>query len=457
MNKEVILIFDIGKTNKKIQLFDRQLRVVYEEEQVFEEVPDDDGFAGDDIERLEAWILRTCRKYLAHADYLVRGINFTTYGATIMYIDSGGNRLTPAYNYLKPMPGGIMESVYNDYGGMDEFCRNTASPSLGMLNSGFQARWLQQMKPEVYEQVKTILHLPQYMCHLLTGKSSAEHTSIGCHTALWDFDKMEYHEWTRELGQVLPDPVPVETVFPSTVFDREVPVGTGIHDSSSSLVPYFMKSDEAFILLSTGTWCISMNPFNHTPLTPDQLKRDCLAYLSIRQKPVKASRLFMGHIHDVNVRRLSEAFGLEDEAYKKVQLDRELLSSLNADNAGKRVFFKYGVPDDFIDDTVGAGDFNSFVEAYHQFMTDLTDIAVESVNLIIEGDDPTRNIFITGGFSKNPIFLALIENHYPGKKVLASEIPNASSLGAALVLWKALEPERNREVDPALRLSETDN
>jgi len=454
MSRDVVLIFDVGKTNKKIQLFDRQLKVVHEEEQIFDEIPDDDGFAGDDIERLEAWIISACNKYINDPDYLVRGINFTTYGATLMHLDSRGKRLTPVYNYLKPMPDGVLEPVYDRYGGMEEFCRRTASPSLGMLNSGFQVRWLQQMKPDIYKNVKTILHLPQYLCHLLTGKTCSEHTSIGCHTAMWDFDKMGYHEWTHLLGNVLPDPEPVETVYPSRVFSREVPVGIGIHDSSSSLVPYLMKSDETFILLSTGTWCISMNPFNHSPLTPDQLKKDCLAYLSIRQKPVKASRFFMGHIHDINVRRLSTAFGLEDEAYKKLGLDNKLLSALNTRNTGKQVFFKNGMPEDFIDKTVDTGIFNGFKEAYHQFMTDLTDLTVELINLIIENDDRTRNIFITGGFSKNPIFLALIQSRYPEKKVYTSEIPNASSLGAALVLWKALEPGRSLEVDLGLKLSE---
>jgi sugar (pentulose or hexulose) kinase len=447
MSKDVVLIFDIGKTNKKIQLFDRQLQVIHEEEQVFEEIPDDDGFAGDDIERLEAWILNSCNRYLDDADYIVRGINFTTYGASLMYLDSGGQRLTPVYNYLKPMPDGVVERIYDNYGGIEEFCRTTASPSLGMLNSGFQALWLQQNKPAVFNKVKTILHFPQYLCHFLTGKPSAEHTSIGCHTAMWDFDKMRYHEWTRSLGNVLPNPEPVETVYPSSRLSKKVPVGIGIHDSSSSLVPYFMKSDEAFILLSTGTWCISMNPFNHSPLTPDQLQKDCLAYLSVKQEPVKASRLFMGHIHDVNVRRLSAAFGLEEEAYKNVGLDHKLLSSLNTGNAGTRVFFKNGVPEEFIDNSVDTANFKGFEEAYHQFMIDLTDLTVESISLIIENNDRTRNLYITGGFSKNPIFRALIENRYPEMRVYPSEIPNASSLGAALVLWKALESESSIEDD----------
>ena len=44
MRKEVVLIFDVGKTNKKILLFDRQLNILHEEEVLFQEIPDEDGF-----------------------------------------------------------------------------------------------------------------------------------------------------------------------------------------------------------------------------------------------------------------------------------------------------------------------------------------------------------------------------------------------------------------------------
>ena len=64
MKKEVVLIFDIGKTNKKILLFDRELKILHEEETIFPEIPDDDGFDGDDIEKLETWMLDACRKFL---------------------------------------------------------------------------------------------------------------------------------------------------------------------------------------------------------------------------------------------------------------------------------------------------------------------------------------------------------------------------------------------------------
>jgi sugar (pentulose or hexulose) kinase len=446
MKKEVVLVFDIGKTNKKILLFDRDLKIRHEEERIFDEIADDDGFMGDDIGKLEAWIMEGCRRFLEDPRFEIKGINFATYGATLMYLDDKGKRLTPVYNYLKPMPEGVVEPLYEAHGGEAEFCRRTASPALGMLNSGLQALWLKEKKPAVFEQVKTLLHFPQYLSCLLTGVPGSEHTSIGCHTALWDFDHMQYHPWTRMLGDVLPDPLAVETTFPSKVFDRTIPVGIGIHDSSSSLAPYFMASDDAFILVSTGTWCISMNPFNEEPLTDDQLKRDCLAYMSIQKKPVKSSRLFMGRIHDVNMEHLNRLYGASASAYKEVQLDQELLAGLLEKDAG-RVFFAGGVPEDYLDTSIAKERFASFGEAYHRLMIDLAGLTADSIRLIIPGNDRTRRMYVSGGFSKNPIFLHLLASHFPEKEVVRSEVANATSLGAALITWKGIDPGYSPEID----------
>ncbi len=451
MKQELVLIFDIGKTNKKILLIDRELRIIQEEETVFKEIPDDDGFKGDDIEKLEQWMLDACARFMQDDRFVLRGINFTTYGASIMYLDEKGRRLTPVYNYLKSMPGGVVEPLYDAFGGEDEFCRNTASPALGMLNSGFQALWLKKMKPEIFRQVKTILHFPQYLSYVLTGRASSEHTSLGCHTGLWDYDHMSYHPWTKQLGATLPKPEAVESTYPSTLFDTSVRVGIGIHDSSSSLVPYIMNSPEEFILVSTGTWCISMNPFNPDPLRADELKKDCLSYMSIRQKPVKSSRLFLGRIHDLNVERLNKLFGVDDSTYKTTAFNPGLIRALRQKNKQKQVFFYEGVPAEYVDLSVGKEQFDSFEEAYHQLVMDLVELTKGSIDLIIAKEDHSKYLYISGGFSKNPIFLALIASHFPEKHVFTSEVANATSLGAALVLWKGIDARFNPAIDLGLK------
>ncbi|MBN1131467.1 MAG: hypothetical protein JXR52_00360 [Bacteroidales bacterium] len=434
MKKEVILIFDIGKTNKKLLLFDMTFRVLHQEETRFDEVTDDDGFACDDGDRLERWIDDSLQVYLEHPAYDVMSINFTTYGATLVYVNDEGKRITPIYNYLKPMPGGVLEGFYERYGGIDEFSRRTASPAMGMLNSGLQALWLKRKKPETFRKVSHIMHLPQYLSYRLTGFVSSEHTSIGCHTALWDFDRMRYHPWVGEESVHLPEPIDVSSTFPVKIGGKTIRAGIGIHDSSASLAPYIMNSREPFILLSTGTWCISMNPFNHTPLTAEQLKQDCLCYMSVSMKPVKSSRVFLGHIHDVNVKVLADYFKVGEDDYKKVKPDPDLLQRLTEQHHGQSMFFPEGVPESYLNRGIDLKKFASFGEAYHQLMMDLTKLVITAIELIIPENDSTGCIYITGGFARNEIFTRLLASAFTKKRVFTSEVDNATSLGAAMVV-----------------------
>jgi Sugar (pentulose and hexulose) kinases len=445
--KEVIAVFDIGKTNKKILLFDTSLKLVFQEESRFDEITDDDGFPCDDIEQIEHWILHTTESILNNHAYKVKAINFATYGASLIYLDEQGKRLTPLYNYLKPMPYGVLNSFYDKYGGVEEFSRNTASPALGMLNSGLQILWLKRTKPEVFNRVRKILHFPQYLSYLLTGKINADYTSIGCHTALWDFDKNEYHRWLAYEGITLPSPISNGFVFPYNLNfeNQQIPVGIGIHDSSSSLVPYLEADTGKFILISTGTWCISMNPFNAEPLTMDQLKRDTLCYMSTHEKQVKSSRLFLGYIHEVNLKRISEQFNVSPEAYKLVSPEVNLMGK------SSNVFFKTGIPDDYLDEKATLKDFESFEHAYHQFMLDLCRLTIDSIKLIIPANDDTRKIYISGGFAHNNLFTRTIATLLSGKEVYTSEVDNATALGAAMVLKPVLKGLQTKSINLGLK------
>ncbi len=248
-------------------------------------------------------------------------------------------------------------------------------------------------------------------------------------------------------GNVLPEPQDVESTYPVKDLGENIRAGIGIHDSSASLVPYLMHSDTKFILVSTGTWCISMNPFNNEPLTALQLELDCLNYMSIRQKPVKSSRLFLGHMHDVNVKQMAEAFGVDEDHYKSVEPDKSMINDLLAPNTDYPALHIDGIPENFIDSSLNPQVFKSFDEAYHHLMIGLVDLTAGSIQLIDENKTQAGNLFITGGFSRNPIFIALLSMKFPEKKVVPSEIPNSTSLGAAMVLWKALDPDQVLEVD----------
>lgn len=437
MAQNVIAVFDIGKTNKKILLFDEKVNVVFQEEQKFEEITDEEGFSCDDIAKVETWMSETLEKLCEDPLFNVKAVNFATYGASLMYLDSHGKALTPVYNYLKPMPEEVMEGFYQRYGGIEEFSRSTASPALGMLNSGLQALWLKKTKAEIFKKVQSVLHFPQFLSHYFTGKITSEYTSIGCHTAMWDFDNMKYHKWISDEAIHLPQPVANSTCYDVKVKNKSLKVGIGIHDSSASLVPYLKNSDKKFMLLSTGTWCILMNPFNDEPLTAEQLRKDTLCYLSVQQKQVKSSRLFLGHIHDVNASRLSAHFNLPEDQYKKTKPNEKLISSLVQKSKASKMFFSKGIPTNYIDSIIDLSAFSSFEEAYHQLVIDLTSLALESLALITAVKDNTTEIFVSGGFARNEIFLRMLATRLSHKKVYISEIDNSTALGAALTVWDA--------------------
>jgi len=453
MKQDAVLIFDIGKTNKKIMIFDLSLKVLYQEEEIFPEITDDEGFSCDDIDKVETWIFDVLTRYSKSSSYAIKAINFATYGASLMYLDINGKRLTPVYNYLKEIPESISEDVYQKYEGKAEFCRRSASPALSMLNSGFQIRWLKTVKPEIFAKVQHILHFPQYLSYLLTGKVTSEFTSIGCHTAMWDFDTMNYHPWLASENISLPQPQPVNSIYSIHVNGKKMEAGIGIHDSSASLAPYFRGCKDEFLLVSTGTWCISMNPFNHTPLTEDQLAKDCLCYMSINGTPVKSSRVFLGHMHDETLKTLNSYFPVSEDYYKKVEPDAGLIKNLRSANCNNRVFFKEGIDDNQSEKAFNLNQFKSFEEAYHQLMLDCASVVAESIELILSGNT-VKKIFVTGGFSKNPIFTGLLAGHFPGMEVFTSEISNATSLGCAMITVEKLVGLEAVKIDLGLKKQE---
>src|SRR5690242_2790323 len=101
----VIAIFDIGKTNKKLLLFDEQYNVVYELSTQLAETKDEDGDPCEDVQALTHWVLEQFKIFCNDKRYLVKAVNVSAYGASFVYLDENGKVLTPLYNYLKKFPG----------------------------------------------------------------------------------------------------------------------------------------------------------------------------------------------------------------------------------------------------------------------------------------------------------------------------------------------------------------
>lgn len=439
MKKKVTAVFDIGRTNKKFFLFDRDFQEVHREYIRFDEITDEDGYPTENIEALENWAKEVFDKMLDSPEYDIEALNFSCYGASLVHIDENGKPLTPLYNYMKPLKDEVYESFYGAYGPENELSRVTGSPKLGMLNTGMHLYWLKYAKPAIFKKIKYSLHLPQYLSYLFTGIPVSEYSSVGCHTILWDYEKKDYHSWVYQEGiqEKLPHLVSARKTVPINYKGKTVQMGAGIHDSSSALIPYVRSLNKPFLLLSTGTWSISINPFNTGMLTLTDIENDSLFNMRIDGSPVKVSRLFLGNEYKLQVKALSEHYGVSDDYHKTVKFDQNVFFELNKDFVA---MFKWSSISSEAMPEETKIPYDDFEHAYHQLMLELVLLQVKSIRAAL-GSENIERLYVDGGFSHNDVYLHLLSEHLGSMKLSTTDCSLGSALGAAIVISDViLEP-----------------
>ncbi len=433
MRIPVIAIFDIGKTNKKLFLFDENYKIVFEKSTRFNESEDEDGFPCEDLANLRLAINNSLLEIFGLTKFKVEAINFSTYGASLVYLGNEGKPLAPLYNYLKPYPKELSRKFFQEFGNRENLSLQTSSPILGSLNSGFQLYRFKYEKADIFRNLVVALHLPQYLSSLLTGRYYSDITSIGCHTFLWDFKQNAYHSWVKEekLIQYLAPLENSSSVFSIARARNKCKVGIGMHDSSAALVPYLLNFTIPFILISTGTWCISMNPFNHSPLTSDELKNDCLCFMQYSGVPVKASRLNSGLEYERGINRIADYFQQDVSKYNNISFRHEIVHAIRS-GKNKVPSLENGIK--FCKRDLSG--YTNDIEAYHQLVVDIVDVQLLSTQLVI-GDSQVKRIFVDGGFSNNSVFMHLLAEVFPDFEVFAASMAQATAVGAALAIHKS--------------------
>jgi L-fuculokinase len=436
MKQPIFAIFDVGKTNKKLLLFDEQHCLLEEHQQVCAETVDEDGFPCESLARLSQWVLRHWQQLRQHPHYQLLGVNFTAYGASFVHLGEDGQPVAPLYNYLKPLPAGLAEQFYAELEQSGEdFAATTCSPRLGMLNSGLQLYWLKHAKPDLSARIHTSLHLPQYLSYLLTGEKYSDFTSVGCHTALWDFTRQQYHPWVRrqgldqQLAPLLRDPI-------AAVVDG-ILVGTGLHDSSAAVLPYLRQPTQPFLLVATGTWAVTFNPFNQQPLTAELLRRDCLSYLAPSGQPLPAARVFIGREHDYQLTRIATHFHLTEPLSRDFYQAEVRPRPADWLAPAFRPWCMHGTGP-FPEQPAEQWDLTGFRtagEAYQHLLRGLVALLGASISLVRQDE---KLLFVDGGFARNPLFMALLGEAFPEADLRTLGVTQATALGALLHLQQGV-------------------
>lgn len=297
-----IAVIDIGKTNAKLALVDRdslaEISVITRPNTVLAGPP----WPHFDVEGHWTFLLDGLQTF--HATHGIDAISVTTHGASVALLSRDGTLAAPILDYEWAGP----DEVADAYDAIRPGFTETGSPRLaGGLNIGAQLHWQFNVLPELKDKVHQIVTYPQFWGAKLTGVTAMDVTSLGCHTDLWNphegtFSYLaERLNITEKLAPVRKPSDVLGVILPNVAQQTGLPVHTpvhcGIHDSNASLLPYVLTEDPPFSVISTGTWVIAMSIGGHPAnLDPDL---DTLINVNALGQPAPSARFMGGREYDI--------------------------------------------------------------------------------------------------------------------------------------------------------------
>ncbi len=455
-----IAVFDIGKTNKKLLIYDPDLNILKIEKVKIEEFSEG-HLKHDNIREIEKWIIASLKNNAP--EFNIKAISISAHGATFTCIDNEGNLAIPELSYTTDPGEAFHEAFFNEMGSRESLQDETCTPDFNvLLNVAKGIKYAQDNFGDEFKKVKHILNLPQYFSYILTGIVSADPTYVGCHTYLWNFRE---NNWSRVVDKLnirsrLPEKLlkPWDTVgnitrqvIAKTGLSSNTLVTTGIHDSNASFLPHIISSDgQDFILNSTGTWCVIMHESEKVHFNKDELGKVVFYNLSAFNTPIKTA-IFMG--------------GLEFEAYDSLingsasdhctfnpSLYQEIISRKDCfilpgitrgtgqfPNSSPRVV-EHGITYHYEDIKSGKmipeclQDPQAAFAVLNLSLSIQTKVSLDRVDM--------RNglpIYTEGGFSNNEAYNILVGGFYPNSDVFRTNLKEATSFGAALMGKAAVE------------------
>ncbi|MDR2079023.1 MAG: carbohydrate kinase, partial [Treponema sp.] len=456
-----IAVIDIGMTNKKVAVYDDALRQVHA---VYRHFPPKmvDGLETHDLEAMEEWFLAELAA--AAKAYPVKVISVTTHGATMVFTGEDGRPVLPCVYYTHEPGDAFHDDFYARFGAPEKLQAATGTPYFkAMINPAKGIYFVLKRYPELFRQAVRLHPYPQYWGSRLTGKTGIEGTYMGCHSYLWDQERNCLSSVAGGLGvssliggrlnnswDVL-GTVTGETAG-RTGLDKDTIVTMGIHDSNSSLLPHFAKKGETgFLLNSTGTWCVTMNPVKEYGFAPEEMGKVVFFNISAFGKPVKTAIFLGGQEFDIWSKTLMKVHSREDfppydaELYrsvlggKKLFLLPELTPGTGQFPESRARIVENGKEYSF-------GDISSGLRVPPCFGNYEKSFAALRISLVMQsltafertGLDRGCEVYTEGGFRQNEAYNALVSAALPDNRVFLTGIAEATALGAAMTAKMAL-------------------
>lgn len=417
-----IAVVDVGATNSKVALFDSGLNVVAERKVASTHRPAP-PYASIDPAPLATFLAAT----LPELDRIlpIDTIVPAAHGAALALIAEDGSLAMPVMDYMAVPP----DDVIAEYRGIEPPFSETFGPMLPMaLTHGLQLYWQETRFPEEFARVTTVVPWIQYVSYLLSGVTAVEISSISCQSQLVDVKGRTYSSLARTRGwdRYFPPMAmawdvlgPLKSEYRGASFQGRGAVLAGVHDSSANYLRYLAAGQGGFTLLSTGTWIIGFD--TDADLDGLDKDRDTVSNTDVLGRVVASCRFFGGKEFEI-IAAGAPAAAAKLETVERLMARGTLPLASFTDSGGPMP--GTGGKGRIIGPAVRTAEERSSIGAlYCALMCDQSLDAIGSKGRII----------IDGPFAENPVFLAILAALRPRQQVLASDLRDGTTVGAAVL------------------------
>jgi sugar (pentulose or hexulose) kinase len=431
-----VAVFDLGKTNIKVVVFDRGGAVLAERSAPNAPLAPDAKWPYLRLDTEGAWAFLIGALKELGARFSIEAIVTTTHGCAGVLMGRDREALPPLDYEFDGFAA--VDAAYDSARPPYDESR---SPHLSRgLNLGRQIFYYERHFPARFRQATAFLTYAQYFAWRLGGAMASEATSLGAHTDLWRPKEGDLSSMVDKLGWRRLFPLrrkawdTLGTLKPEITAAIRLPPNVGIicgaHDSNASLVPHLLSRREPFTVISTGTWVIIMAVGGTARLDPEA---DMLANVDVHGRPVPTARFMGGREYAA----LAGAAPAEaDESDVDVMIASGVLALPAFSDQGGPFAARKGVIE---------GAAPTAPEARAALATLYS--ALMTAHMLRRLEAP-GDLIVEGGFARSPAFAAVLARLMAGRRVLVAPMSAGAAAGAAMLAhWG--EPHPPPRLEPA--------
>lgn len=415
-----IAVVDAGKTNTKVVLFGPDGRPAAERKVASL------NHEGPPYRSIDpAPLITLCKTALPELDAIlpIDVVVPCAHGAALACLAGDGSLALPVMDYTSEPTPEIIAAYHKVQPPFDE----VFSPLLSMaLTHGLQLFWQQQSFAHEFAHIKTIVPWIQYVTFFLSGKLVTEISGMASQSHLMDIRHGGYSSLVKRMGwEPLFPPLTKawETIgtlrgeFMGRNFRGTAKVLAGVHDSNANYLRYLAGGQKKFTLLSTGTWIIGFD--TEAKLESLIQEKDTVSNTDVFGNQVACCRFFGGREFEV----LSEGASGEAATMAAVQhiIDQKTFALPSFTDGGGPVPHSGGKGKVIGGKPASVEQRASLASLYCALMVS------ESLDALGSKHD----IIVDGPFSKNLVFLQVLTQLREGQRVLASDLRDGTTAGAA--------------------------